>query len=236
MEFKAIVSPTIADLFKSQIQEMIFKGDLKPGDQLPTERELAEDMKISKSVVHNGIKDLEREGFVEIVPRHGVYIADYAKTGNINTLMALLKYHGGMLDLRTTRAMVEIRSAISGLAMELAAERRTPADIQRLKDDLAAFKKAAAAHDAEKALHYSYQFHHDMGVISKNSIIPMLLNSFKDISLNLWKAWLTHFGPKKTVACMETYIDALERHDGEGAKHCFEVQCDRFTKALIDKA
>ena len=50
--FQKIVAPSIRELFIRQIQEMILSGELLPGDRLPTERELADEMNVSKTVVH----------------------------------------------------------------------------------------------------------------------------------------------------------------------------------------
>ena len=51
LEFGQIVAPTIKELFIERIEGMILSGTLKPGDRLPSERELAEQMKISKTIV-----------------------------------------------------------------------------------------------------------------------------------------------------------------------------------------
>lgn len=56
MAFKRITAPSIKELFLSQIEEMILSGELKPGDRLPTERELADTMGISKTIIHEGIR------------------------------------------------------------------------------------------------------------------------------------------------------------------------------------
>ena len=79
MRFQTIVAPTITELFERQIQGMILSGQVEPGEKLPTEAELAENMHISKSAVHAGIKNLERMGFLRVSPRHGVYVADWAE-------------------------------------------------------------------------------------------------------------------------------------------------------------
>ena len=65
MKFKSINTLSIKELFISQIEEMILSGELKPGDKLPTERELADEMNISKTIVHDGIRELARIGFLQ---------------------------------------------------------------------------------------------------------------------------------------------------------------------------
>ena len=76
MNFKEIKALSIKELFISQLEEMILSGELKPGDRLPSERELADEMNISKTIVHDGIRELSRIGFLDVVSRKGVYVAD----------------------------------------------------------------------------------------------------------------------------------------------------------------
>ena len=79
MVFREIVAPTVKELFVQQLEGMILSGELRPGDRLPTERELADEMKISKTVVHEGLRELHRLGFLDIASRRGVTVADYAR-------------------------------------------------------------------------------------------------------------------------------------------------------------
>lgn len=101
MKFGEIVAPSIKELFIQKIEGMILSGALKPGERLPTERELADEMNISKTIVHEGIRELSRLGFLDVVSRKGVTVADYAQNGNLDTLMAIMKYNGGYLNPQT---------------------------------------------------------------------------------------------------------------------------------------
>lgn len=132
MGFQQIQAPTLRELFVDQVIGMIFSGELRVGDRLPSERELSEQMHISRSMVHTGLEDLERMGFVRMEPRRGNYIEDYARHGNFETLMALGKY-GGQFDHAIESSLVEARDAIEGGAMILLGERGTPADIDQLR-------------------------------------------------------------------------------------------------------
>ncbi|MFR5421386.1 MAG: GntR family transcriptional regulator [Oscillospiraceae bacterium] len=66
MGFRQIQAPTLRELFVDQVIGMIFSGELKVGDRLPSERELSEQMHISRSMVHTGLEDLERMGFIRM--------------------------------------------------------------------------------------------------------------------------------------------------------------------------
>ena len=62
--------------FIQRMQAKILSGELKPGDRLPPERELAVQVGISRGSVNQGILDLERMGFLRIVPRKGTFVAE----------------------------------------------------------------------------------------------------------------------------------------------------------------
>ena len=109
MNFRKIDAPSIKELFLTQIEEMILSGELKPDDRLPSERELADTMGISKTIVHEGIRELTRMGFLEVKSRKGVYVADYARTGNLDTLFAIIRYRGGMPDKKMLIDLLNVR-------------------------------------------------------------------------------------------------------------------------------
>ena len=65
-----------------RLESMILSGELKIGARLPSERDLAARLEISRPVLHEALVDLALKGLVRIVPRHGVFINDY-RTGRI---------------------------------------------------------------------------------------------------------------------------------------------------------
>ena len=76
MKFERIASPSLKDLFVQQLERMILSGELAVGDQIPPERDLAEQMGVSRTVINAGIADMASKGFLEIRPRKGVFVAD----------------------------------------------------------------------------------------------------------------------------------------------------------------
>ena len=86
MAFKRLTAPSLTDLFVTELKSMILSGELKIGDKLPPERQLAEKMNVSLAVVHGGISRLTALGFLHVMPRQGVFIADYVRDGNMNTM------------------------------------------------------------------------------------------------------------------------------------------------------
>lgn len=134
MDFRPIVAPSIRELFIQQLEGAILSGQLKPGDRLPTERELADTMHISKTVVHEGLRELHRLGFLDIASRRGVTVADYAQTGSLETLTAIMDYHGGLPDEKTARSILRLRYYLEAPALRDLAAGHTPGDLEALRE------------------------------------------------------------------------------------------------------
>lgn len=223
MAFREIVAPTLRDLFVRQIIDMIFSGELKTGEKLPTERDMAEKMNISRSMVHIGLEDLSRMGFVRIEPRAGAYVADYAGSGNFETLGAIVKYTGGKLSEEMNISMVEARNALEGGALIRLAMTHSGEDIHSLRDRVAELEKAAAGGAELKIIaEMMRDFHVEMTRMSGNLLFPLILNSFNEVSLGLWENCVSFWGPETIVQQEAKLIDLLE--DGRGHEAALYIE------------
>lgn len=229
-KFEAIVAPTITEMFEQQIQGMILSGRLKTGEKLPTERELAESMRVSKSIVHLGIKSLERQGFLTISPRHGVYVANYSETGNVETLLALLKYNGGRLDKASIASLLQVREALEGMAMRLLAENHTENQMLMLRMHIQDVRKAAEREpdNTELLAELVYKFHLYICIKSGNNMIPLIMNGFKDVSIVFWRSWIDTMGIKRTLNSLETTAKHIASGDGQAAIDLFRCNAEDY--------
>ena len=66
-------------------------------------------MIISKTVVHSGIVDMVQMGFLELAPRKGVFVGDYAQNGTLETLTSIMQHEGGSMDSRNMRSLLKMR-------------------------------------------------------------------------------------------------------------------------------
>ena len=117
MGFSKITALSMTDLFVQQIENMILSGELAIGEQLPPARELAGKMGVSRTVVTAGLVELEKLGFVEVKPRQGVYVCDYRRRGTMETLVAIMRYHGGALRKNEVRSLLETRDAMESMCI-----------------------------------------------------------------------------------------------------------------------
>ena len=217
MQFGVIEAPTIKELFIDKIVSMILSGKLGVGDRLPTERELAEEMKVSKTIVHAGLKDLERMGFVCVNARQGTFIANYAETGNAETLTTIIKFNGGKMDKQTMISLLELRIAVEGQAVRKFAERRTEEDIAYLRKRLDVIEAAVAKSVVKRhelAL-MIFDWHHAICLRSGNDILPLVLNAFKDVSVFFWETSLQIYGLERSMGHLESILSLLIERKGE---------------------
>lgn len=230
MRFKEIVAPTIKELFVQQIEKMILSGQLRPGDRIPSERDLSEEMKISKTVVHEGIRELRRLGFVDVTSRRGVTVADYAQTGNLDTLVAIMRFHGGQLDKKTAISLLNVRSYLEGPAFETLAENHTDADVERLTA-LQAEAEAAMEDDGELALSL-FRYHRTVAYLCGNTIIPLIFNAFSAVSQEFWRGYIHAYGAKYCVELLATFTDYIRTGDGKRASRLLRDGLNEYAQQL----
>lgn len=231
MDFKEINALSIKELFISQIEEMILSGELKPGDRLPSERELADKMNISKTIVHDGIRELSRIGFLDVVSRKGVYVADYTSTGNLDTLFAIIGYRGGMPDKKMINSLLDCRLYLECPALEILAENHTPEDIAQLKklqDDV----EAALAEDSKAFATALFIYRRTIVVLSGNCISPLVMNAFFTASISAWIDYSEFIGKENVYDTLVKTTQCIEDGCGEKAVELFQECIRRYREHL----
>ncbi len=215
MGFTKINALSLTDLFVQQIENMILSGELDVGEQLPAARELSARMGISRPVISAGIVELEKMGFVEIHPRKGVFVGDYRRKGTLETLVAIMRYNGGAMRRNEVKSLLEARNALECLCVRLIIERATDEELQTLQPILDEIE-AAADHDeaAEKVFH----FHHEMAVLSGNTLLPLMYYSFRPESVHLWALYCKYNGVQALYEIKRRLYGALIRRDTPDAQ------------------
>ena len=191
MEFQKISSPSLRELFVDQLEHMILSGKLKIGEKLPPERQLAEMMQVSRAVVNSGITELEKKGFLIVKPRSGTYVADYRRKGTMDTLLSIMKYNGGRMRNEEIRSIFEIRIALDSLAAKLCIDRITNEEIQLLLEKVEDIRTATNNHDAIVA---AFEFQHEFALVSGNTLIPLVFQSFRAPIFTMWERFVDLYG------------------------------------------
>lgn len=214
MEFKKLNAPTLKELFISEMEGMILSGKLEVGEKLPPERELAKSMQVSRAVVNSGIAELEKKGFLVVLPRVGTFVEDYRKNGTVETLVSIMHYNGGMLREKETRSVLEARIIFMNAAATLAIDNASDEEICSLEPYVDALRTCT---DPEEASSLIFKFSHEISYISGNCLLPLFFISFKDLVCNLWVRFSRAYGvPALYQSAYDIYHFLLAR-DKEGA-------------------
>lgn len=231
MPFQEISSPSLRKLFVQQLEGLILSGELRPGDRLPTERELADEMKISKTVVHEGLRELHQLGFLQVESRKGVTVADYAQTGSLETLMAIMDYHGGLPDKKTASSILDLRYYLEAPALRQLAAHHTPGDLAALwalqqKAEEASLSGVGPL--AEALLRY----HRGVTFLSGNTITPLIFNAFARINLEFWSDYVRLEGIARSLHTLSHFTKLIEAGEGDAAAELLRQGLERFRAAL----
>lgn len=145
------------------LSEAIVKGDLEGGQQL-IEAKLQDQFGVSKSPIREAFRVLEKNGFVEIVPRRGTFVKKISE--------------------KDVKESFPIRARLEGLAAGLAAVRLSTGDIRKMEKALASMEKASLKPDHQKYLRHHVEFHNIFIEASGNdSLIEILMRLRRQ---NLW--------------------------------------------------
>ena len=144
--FNKISAPSLRGIFVRELENMILSGELQVGEKLPSARDLAEQMGVSRTVVNAGLSELAGKGFLEVRPRVGVFVSDYSRNGTLSTLIAIMSYNGRMLRRNEVKAILEIRSALECLILKLVVFKITSDELLTMEHLLDEIKEIGRAH------------------------------------------------------------------------------------------
>lgn len=158
-----------------QIQGMIVNGELQPGDQLPPEREMAEQLGVSRTVVREAIKTLQQIGLVRVLTGSGTYVSRIEPETVSESIGLLIQQSIVSFDYLT-----EIRRMLETETAALAAERASPEHIEALEEALGWMEHAAELDDddpdrIEQFIGSDLAFHNVLVEAAQNPLLPILL-------------------------------------------------------------
>jgi GntR family transcriptional regulator, transcriptional repressor for pyruvate dehydrogenase complex len=150
--FSPISNQKTYEYVMQQIQRMILSGQLEKGDKLPSERELAEKMQISRTSVREGLRVLETMGVIESKHGEGNYICS-------NTASSIMDSFSMMFVLNNGKSMdiLELRKYAELTTVDLAAQRGTEDDFHELEEILTKLRESDSESEQisiDKQLHY----------------------------------------------------------------------------------
>ena len=237
MQIGVIEVPTRKTLLVQKIEEQILSGKLRVGDPLPSERQLQEETHISKTVIHAALVELEQKGFLEITPRRGAVVANYAESGTMETLNARIRLNGGNMTKKQSHSFMEARIAIEGAALRRLAERHTDEDLAYLEAIIAQADALLEQKEPDTAAlaEVLFRYHRGICLRSGNEFFPLLLNEFRPIIMEFWLRSISVFGASSNVHLAKRYLELIRAGDAEGAFHRLERSVNEYLNCLDEQ-
>jgi GntR family transcriptional regulator, transcriptional repressor for pyruvate dehydrogenase complex len=227
--FRVVSSNRMSEAIVQQIRALIRSEELKPGDRLPSERDLGERMGVSRVTVREALRVLEAGGLVQI--RVGARGGAFVTSPSSSTIGSGLADLIGLSPL-TAAEVTEARQIVELGIIPQVVERATDEDIAELRAMVK--EHQAALKNGEYGMPMSAAFHVRVAACTHNSAIEMLVHSFHGpllMSLREAQVAAPLMGHKGTTE-HRNFVEAIAERDAEKATQIMATHLDRTARRV----
>jgi len=220
--YKVVRTSRLYEQIVQQIEDSVLNGSLKPGDQLPAERELAQRLGVSRTAVREAVKALREKGLVEAYSGRGTFITDGTSQAARQSfdLMVKIGQQEGAPYLAELRLILE-----PGIAA-LAATRVTDEDLAGLREAVAVMDRAQK--DPAAFIEADLDFHLALAEAAANPLILSLIDSIVGLLREQRiKIFNVEGGPQRGQFHHKRILDAMERRDAELARNAMRAHLEQ---------
>jgi GntR family transcriptional regulator, transcriptional repressor for pyruvate dehydrogenase complex len=222
-------SVSLKDVFVERFEQLILSGRLPIGEQLPSERALAQQLNVSRPVVHDGLVDLAARGLVTTQPRVGTVVNDFRQQGSLALLTSLLG-HG---DPSLVRGLLDVRMLMESETARLAAIYRSDEDLAALRDVLER-ERAFGALSPEQLVAVDFDFHHRVALASGNPVYAMFMKSLQPAHAGLAGRFFVAIGdPAPIFAGHREVVRAIRKQDPDLARELMQELLDHGEQVVL---
>jgi GntR family transcriptional repressor for pyruvate dehydrogenase complex len=219
--------PLGVDEVVDRLIKIVINENLKPGDRLPTERELASRLSIGRSSLREAIRTLCAVGALEVKRGSGIYVG-YCDT----SILAKPLAWSLILSQSSVDQAIEARSVIEVALAGWAAERRSDEDLSAIGELLGKLEKNE--NDKDIYVEYDLQFHFAIAKAAKNSMILQVFSIFQQL-LRAWMA-TTYQETKGAKDSMDLHRELFEAIRSKDSKAAREIMHDHTSGAPLRSA
>lgn len=226
---KAVIRKRAYEDIVEQIRNLIDKGKMKRGDQLPTERELSEIFKVSRATVREAILLLDTMKLVDRRQGNGTYLIASSEEALVQPLAASLFHErDNLLDIFSLRKIIEPEVA------QLASENATPEEIGELEE---IFKEQEEeVKKGENPVLRDTQFHHHLAKMTKNRVLERLILALFHLLDKTRKKYLqTEERKQKSLKGHQHILSAIKSGNGPAAHQAMRSHLEDVESILLKK-
>lgn len=217
------------------IRSMIVSGALRPGDRLPPEADLAEQLALSRSSLREAVRALTFIGVLRTRQGDGTYVTELDGASLLDKL-------GFVVDLASEQTLVEffqLRRLLEPTATALAAAQATPDDVAAIEACLDAMAAAEVNGDRDAFIEADLAFHHTVTETVGNVVLSSLLRALglRSLRAHRWRARIDEGAVDRTLAEHLAILDAIRDRDPEAARAAATAHLmagERWVRGVVD--
>ncbi|AZC12641.1 FadR/GntR family transcriptional regulator [Microbacterium sp. ABRD28] len=200
----------LTDQAIDRIKDMIVRGELRPGDRLPPEKELSERLGLSRSSLREAVKALEVIRVLSVRRGDGTYVTSLEPS----LLLEAISFVVDMHDDASLLEVFQVRRVLESHAAGQAAQRRTDEDVAELEAEIAG---AAASADVPELVEHDLRFHGRISQIAGNSYLSSLIDSLssRTVRARIWRGMTEEGAVRRTLAEHRAILDAIAEGDAD---------------------
>ncbi|MEO7192841.1 MAG: FadR/GntR family transcriptional regulator [Vicinamibacterales bacterium] len=196
-----------------RIRGMIVAGELSPGQRLPTEKELGEQLGLSRNSLREAVKALELIRVLDVRQGDGTYVTSLKP----HLLLEAMSFVVDLHQDESVLEILEVRRVLETHAAGVAARRITPEQIQQLDAMLLSVDESTSVEDL---VAHDMDFHrlvaHSAGSAYLSSLLAGLSSS--TVRARVWRGLTEARSVTRTLAEHRAILDALADHDSDAAR------------------
>ena len=170
-------APSLSDKVAEQLTEAIVSKQIRAGERLPSERDLGDQFKVSRTVVREAVRSLAARGLVRVTSGRGVEVNEFGSGDVAASMRLLVRGHPG-LDYSKVH---EVRAAVEVQVAGLAARRARPQDVERLRRICDDHQRSLERADLAGAGEHDFQFHRELTRTADNELLLAMLDSIAEV-------------------------------------------------------
>jgi GntR family transcriptional regulator, transcriptional repressor for pyruvate dehydrogenase complex len=216
--YKIVRSSRLYEQIVQQVEESIHKGAMKPGDQLPPERELAQQFGVSRTAVREAVKALREKGLVEAYPGRGTFITDgtsYSMRQSLDRMLRVGQAEGSGF-------LAEVREILEPEIAAMAATRADAEDLASMREQIGIMDEARK--DPDEFIEADLDFHLALAEAAANPIILSLIDSIvgllREQRMGIFQV---EGGPERGQYHHKKIMEAIEHRDPAGAREAMKA-------------
>ncbi len=235
MPFQPVQPEKLSRAVVRQIEQLILRGILRPGERLPSERELAERLNVSRPSLREAIGELQDRGLLTSKAGSGVYVADVLGSAFSEALIELFSSHDeAVFDY------LAFRRDLEGIAAERAARLASETDLKVINQAYAKMEKADRRNDPAVEAELDAAFHMSIIEASNNVVMLHMMRSIFDllkqgVFYNRARIFQQFITRDELLSQHRAINEALQQRNPAGAREAVESHLDFVNAALADQ-